>query len=391
MIIECCLAKDVDIADNTLPDRIRSTQGKLVDVLGALGIIVVTIPVFAFVVLPALVAYFFLMRFFVSTTRQTKRLESVTRSPIYSHFGETMTGTTTITAFSREEDFVAENRARIEDNQRCYMASLVVGRWASVRLGVIGAFLVTAVALFTVYTRGSMNPGSIGLCLSYALNITDTLNILTRNFSEVETNLVSVERIAEYQEVVQEAPYTMEENSPPVSWPEHGVVKFDGYKARYREGLDLVLRGIDLTILSGEKVGIVGRTGAGKSSLTLALFRLVEPAAGSIYIDGVNIRHLGLGQLREGLTIIPQDPVLFSGSLRMNLDPVARYSDSQVWSALRMAHLGDMVEGLAAGLDHQVAEGGGNLSLGQRQLLCLARAILRRTQVLGSSFVRCHV
>ena len=349
--------------------------------LGALGIIIVTIPLFVFVAFPVVITYFFLMRFYVNTTRQTKRLESVTRSPIYSHFSETMTGASTITAFSREEDFIAENRARLEDSQRCYMASLVVSRWSAVRLGLIGALLVTAVALFTVIFRGSLDSGSIGLCLSFALNMTASLQVLTRNLSDIETNLVSVERIGEYQEVEQEAPYTMEENCPPVCWPEYGVVKFEGFTARYREGLDLVLRGIDLTVLSGEKVGIVGRTGAGKSSLTLALFRLVEPAGGSIYIDGVNIRHLGLGQLREGLTIIPQDPVLFSGSLRLNLDPVERYSDSEMWGALRQAHLAELVEGLPAGLEHQVAEAGSNLSLGQRQLLCLARALLRKTKV----------
>ena len=376
----------MDTADYTLPDKIKATGSRAVDMLGALGIIIVTIPVFAFVAFPVVISYFFLMRFYVNTSRQTKRLQSVTRSPIFSHFSETMTGASTITAFSREEDFISENRARLEDSQRCYMASLVVSRWSAVRLGLIGVLLVTAVALFTVIFRGSLDPASIGLCLSFALNMTASLQVLTRNLSDIETNLVAVERIGEFQEVEQEAAYTVEESCPPVCWPKLGVVRFEGFTARYREGLDLVLRGIDVTILSGEKVGIVGRTGAGKSSLTLALFRLVEPAGGSIYIDGVNIRHLGLGQLREGLTIIPQDPVLFSGSLRLNLDPVERYSDSEMWGALRQAHLAELVEGLPAGLEHQVAEGGSNLSLGQRQLLCLARALLRKTKV-GDSAV----
>jgi ATP-binding cassette subfamily C (CFTR/MRP) protein 1 len=223
-------------------------------------------------------------RFYVATTRQTKRLESITRSPIYSHFSETMTGVSTISAFSREEDFMMENRRRIEDNQRCYHASIFVGKWSALRLELIGTLLVVFVALFTIVTRGSVNPGSIGLCLSYALNISSTLQVLTRNLSDIETNLVSVERIAEYQEVVQEAPYRLPENRPPAEWPQHGVVRFEGYSARYRDGLDLVLRGLDLTIRRGEKVGIVGRTGAGKSSFTLALFRMVEAAEGSIYI-----------------------------------------------------------------------------------------------------------
>ena len=150
----------------------------------------------------------------------------------------------------------------------------------------MGTVLVLALALFTVVTRGSIEPGSIGLCLSYALNISSTLQVLTRNLSDIETNLVSVERISEYQTVIQEAPQRLPENNPLSHWPSNGVVRFDKYSTRYREGLDLVLRSVDLTIASGEKIGIVGRTGAGKSSLTLALFRLIEAAGGSIFIGG---------------------------------------------------------------------------------------------------------
>jgi len=249
-------------------------------------------------------------------------------------------------------------------------------------LEMMGNILVFGVALFTVFTRGTLDPGVIGLSLSYALNVSGYLQILTRNFSDIETNFVSAERIQEYQSVKQEAPYELPENNPPESWPENGVVKFDNYQTRYREGLDLVLKGVNVNIRSGEKVGIVGRTGAGKSSLTLALFRIIEAAGGSIIIDDMNIGHLGLGKLREGLTIIPQDPVLFSGTLRMNLDPLKKYSDSAIWKALKYAHLDSFVSNLTEGLDYHVLEGGENLSLGQRQLICLARALLRKTKIL---------
>jgi len=203
-----------------------------------------------------------------------------------------------------------------------------------------------------------------------------------RMAAELETNIVAVERIKEYSEVETEAEWEQPKTKPDRTWPQDGVVQFDKYGTRYREGLDLVLRGIDCRLDSAEKIGIVGRTGAGKSSLTLALFRLVEAAEGAITIDGIDISKLGLHNLRNQLTIIPQDPVLFSGTLRMNLDPFDQYSDEEVWRALKQSHLYTYASSLQSGLLHEVTEGGGNISVGQRQLVCLARALLRKTKVL---------
>lgn len=277
--------------------------------------------------------------------------------------------------------FIDESENKVDFNQICYYPSIIANRWLAVRLEMVGNLIILFAALFAVLSKKTLSPGLVGLSVSYALQVTQTLNWLVRMTSDVETNIVAVERIKEYGETKQEAAW--ENNTPlPKNWPESGRVEFRDFQVRYREGLDLVLRGITFTVLGGEKVGIVGRTGAGKSSLTLALFRIIESAGGSIIIDGQEISKLGLHSLRSRLTIIPQDPVLFSGTLRINLDPFDTHSDEDIWRALEHAHLKAFVKGLAAGINHEVTEGGENLSVGQRQLVCLARALLRKTKVL---------
>lgn len=277
--------------------------------------------------------------------------------------------------------FIEESEAKVDFNQICYYPSVIANRWLAIRLEMVGNLIILFAALFAVMSRETQSAGLVGLSVSYALQVTQTLNWLVRMTSDVETNIVAVERIKEYGETKQEAAW--ENNQPlPVNWPEEGKVEFRDFQVRYREGLDLVLRGINFTVQGGEKVGIVGRTGAGKSSLTLALFRIIESAGGSIVIDGHEISKLGLHALRSRLTIIPQDPVLFSGTLRLNLDPFNTRTDDEIWRALEYAHLKAYVKGLAAGINHEVTEGGENLSVGQRQLVCLARALLRKTKVL---------
>ncbi|XP_058451160.1 multidrug resistance-associated protein 1 isoform X7 [Malaya genurostris] len=375
-------SKDIDVLDNTLPFNISELVYCFYEVVATLVVITISTPIFSVVIIPIGILYYAVQRFYVATSRQLKRLESVSRSPIYSHFGESIQGAQTIRAYNEQERFIEESESRVDFNQVCYFPSIIANRWLAVRLEMVGNLIILFAALFAVLGRETMSAGLVGLSVSYALQITQTLNWLVRMTSDVETNIVAVERIKEYGETKQEAAWELSNSTLPRDWPEHGRVEFQDFQVRYREGLDLVLKGISFTVEGGQKVGIVGRTGAGKSSLTLALFRIIESSGGKIVIDDQDISKLGLHSLRSRLTIIPQDPVLFSGTLRMNLDPFNAHSDEDIWKALEHAHLKVFVKGLTAGINHEVSEGGENLSVGQRQLICLARALLRKTKVL---------
>uniref|UniRef100_A0A4W4G0I7 ATP-binding cassette, sub-family C (CFTR/MRP), member 2 n=1 Tax=Electrophorus electricus TaxID=8005 RepID=A0A4W4G0I7_ELEEL len=376
-------AKDIFTVDEMIPMSLRSWVLCLLGVVGTLFVICLTTPLFTAIVVPLAVVYYFVQRFYVATSRQLRRLDSVSRSPIYSHFGETVLGLSVIRAYGHQERFLERNKITIDDNLKSVYPWIVSNRWLAIRLEFLGNLVVFFSALFAVLSRDTLDSGLVGLSISYALNVTQTLNWFVRMTSELETNIVAVERVSEYTEIPNEAAWITEKR-PSADWPSMGRVRFEDYKVRYRPELDLVLHGITCDIESSEKIGIVGRTGAGKSSLTNCLFRIIEAAEGRILIDGVDIAILGLHDLRSktdhhssgdnGLKSIwfhMQDPVLFSGSL-----------DEEIWKVLELAHLKDYVGSLAAGLQHEVSEGGENLSLGQRQLLCLARALLRKSKIL---------
>lgn len=343
-------------------------------------VISITTPIFLAVIVPLAILYYFIQTFFVASSRQLKRIESITRSPIYSHFTESINGQSTIRAYRAQERFILDSEQRVDFNQQCSYPAIISNRWLAVRLELIGGLVIFFAALFAVLGRETVPGELVGLSITYALQITSVLSWLVRFTAEVETNIVANERLEEYSVEKMEAPWVTRPVDP--AWPTEGQVEFKDFEVRYREGLDLVLRGVNVSIAGGQKVGIVGRTGAGKSSLTLALFRIIERAAGSIVIDGIDIADIGLHSLRSRLTIIPQDPVLFSGSLRMNIDPFDSFSDEQIWKAIEHSHLKSFVTSTKLGLLHEIAEGGENLSIGQRQLVCLARALLRKTKVL---------
>lgn len=294
-------------------------------------------PAFIALIIPLGALYVYIQRYYLRTSRELKRLDSVSRSPIYAHFQESLSGISTIRAYQQAKRFALENEWRVDANLRAYFPSISANRWLAVRLEFIGSIIILSAAGFAIIsvTSGSgLSAGMVGLAMSYALQITQSLNWIVRQTVEVETNIVSVERVLEYAALPSEAPEVISKHRPPTSWPSKGALSFNNYSTRYREGLDLVLRDINLSIKSHEKIGVVGRTGAGKSSLTLALFRIIEAAGGDVTIDGLSTSSIGLMDLRKRLAIIPQDAALFEGTVRDNLDPSHVHDDTELWSAL---------------------------------------------------------
>ncbi|RDD40608.1 Multidrug resistance-associated protein 1 [Trichoplax sp. H2] len=395
---------DIFIIDEVIPLMLIYCIGISCTIVGILLVICISTPLFIVVVLPLGIIYFFtqpkinllnvsilakiysffcyIKRFYIATSRQLKRLDSKRRSPIYSHLGETLEGTTTIRGYGAKDRFCIINDKKVDLNAMAYYPNMASNRWLAIRLEFIGNCVVLFSAIFAIIGRNSLPAAIVGLSVSYAMQITETLNWMVRMSSELESNIVSVERIKEYTEIPTEASWDVSEIKLDSEWPPKGDIQFINYKTRYRDGLDLILKGINCNISASEKIGIIGRTGAGKSSLTLALFRIIEAADGIIMVDNVDISKIGLHYLRSRITIIPQDPVLFAGILRMNLDPFDEYNDNDIWGALENAHLKNFVISLEDNLKHTISEGGKNLSVGQRQLICLARALLRKTKIL---------
>uniref|UniRef100_A0A671WVL8 ABC-type glutathione-S-conjugate transporter n=1 Tax=Sparus aurata TaxID=8175 RepID=A0A671WVL8_SPAAU len=375
-------SKEIDAIDCMIPDGLKMMLGYLFKLLEICIILLLATPFTGLVLLPLTCVYILIQSFYVASSCQLRRLEAVSRSPIYSHFNETVQGASVIRAFGEQRRFILHADHRIDSNQEAYFPRFIATRWLAVNLEFLGNVLVLAAAILSVRGRDELSPGIVGLAVTHSLQVTGILSWIVRSWTDVENNIVSVERVKEYDSTPKEAAWTLEGSLLPAEWPTTGNIQFEDFGLQYRKGLDWALNDITISIQDREKVGIVGRTGAGKSSLALGIFRILEAAKGRIIIDGINIADIGLHDLRSRITIIPQDPVLFSGSLRMNLDPFDTSSDEDLWKALELAHLSSFVSALPQKLNHHCCEGGENLSLGQRQLLCLARALLRKTRIL---------
>ncbi|XP_058142359.1 ATP-binding cassette sub-family C member 6 isoform X2 [Dasypus novemcinctus] len=319
---------------------------------------------------------------YVASSCQLRRLESASHSPVCSHVAETFQGSPVVRAFRAQGPFVAQSNAHVDKSQRVSFSRLVADRWLATNLELLGNGLVFAAATCAVLGRARLSAGLVGFSVSAALQVTQTLQWAVRSWTDLESSIVAVERVQEYARTPKEAPWRLPSCAARPPWPRQGQIEFRCFGLRYRPELPLAVRGVSFKIQAGEKVGIVGRTGAGKSSLARGLLRLLEAAEGGIWIDGVPIAHVGLHTLRSRITIIPQDPILFPGSLRMNLDLLHEHADKAIWAALETVQLHALVTSLPGQLQYECAEQGDDLSVGQKQLLCLARALLRKTQIL---------
>ncbi|KAK6999835.1 multidrug resistance-associated protein 1 [Biomphalaria glabrata] len=372
-------SQDIYSVDSHIFIEIETCLDNLLKCFSTLIVISYTMPVFLSVVAPIIVILYFVLQLYIRSSCQIRRINSNNRSPIYSHFSETLSGVSVIRAYQAQDQFIADSLKKVDTFQQSYLAYKGLNRWLEARLGLVSCVISTAATIFAVVYRNDLSPGLVGLAITYALRVSNDMNVLTITFGNLENHIISLERIMEYTKLQSEAAW--EVGSVDDLWPTIGTIEFINYGTRYRSGLSLVLKNLSCVIHGGEKVGIVGRTGAGKSSMMLSLFRLIEAAEGKILIDGVDISSLGLHTLRKKLTILPQDPVLFDGSIRMNLDPFSEKSDLELWKVLENARLKNFIEGLPNTLDYKVGEGGHNLSVGQRQLICLARTLLRKSKI----------
>ncbi|KAI8977400.1 hypothetical protein BDF20DRAFT_988366 [Mycotypha africana] len=324
--------------------------------------------------------------YYLRTSRDMKRLNSVSRSPIYVQFNETVNGVTTIRAFGSQLRFINENHKKIDSNNRPFLWMWATNRWLHCRVDVLGAFVGFCTGFVLVLSRHWIDPGLAGLSLSYSLTFTHHVLWVVRTYAMNEMNMNAIERVHEYLDVEEEPPVDVPAMEPSPTWPEQGSIEVKDLVMQYAPENPPVIKNISFKVNSREKVGIVGRTGSGKSTLALSIFRFMEPTSGTIKIDGVDIHKIGLNVLRSRLTIIPQDPVLFSGTLRSNLDPFGQHNDLELWAALKRSHLIDEQQQQdpehSITLDSVVAENGSNWSQGQRQLIALARALVKKSSLI---------
>ncbi|XP_040293715.1 ATP-binding cassette sub-family C member 9 isoform X8 [Bufo bufo] len=380
---------DTNIIDQHIPPTLESLTRSTLLCLSAIGVISYANPMFMIALLPLGVAFYFIQKYFRVASKDLQELDDNTQLPLLCHFSETAEGLTTIRAFRHESRFKQRMLELTDTNNLAYLFLSAANRWLEVRTDYLGACIVLTAAVTSITSgltfglTSGINSGIVGLGLTYALTVSNYLNWVVRNLADLEVQVGAVKKVNSFLNIESE-PYegTMDLQQVPDDWPKNGEIKISDLCVRYESNLKPVLKHVKAYIKPGQKVGICGRTGSGKSSLSLAFFRMVDIFDGKIIIDGIDISKIPLHTLRSRLSIILQDPVLFSGSIRLNLDPECKCTDDRLWEALDIAQLKNLVKALPGGLDAMVTEGGENFSVGQRQLFCLARAFVRKSSIL---------
>ncbi|XP_058101396.1 ABC transporter C family member 5 isoform X2 [Magnolia sinica] len=374
---------DQSVVDLDIPFRLGGFASTTIQLLGIVGVMTKVTWQVLLLVIPMAIACLWMQKYYMASSRELVRIVSIQKSPIINLFGESIAGAATIRGFGQEKRFMKRNLYLLDCFARPFFCSLAAIEWLCLRMELLSCFVFAfCMGLLVSFPQGSIDPSMAGLAVTYGLNLNARLSRWILSFCKLENKIISIERIHQYCQLPSEAPPVIENCRPPSSWPEHGTIELTDVKVRYKESLPVVLRGVTCTFPGGKKIGIVGRTGSGKSTLIQALFRLIEPEAGKIIIDDIDISTIGLHDLRSRLSIIPQDPTLFEGTIRGNLDPLEEHSDHEVWQALDKCQLGETIRKKEQKLDTPVLENGDNWSVGQRQLVSLGRALLKQARIL---------
>lgn len=377
------VSADLSIVDIDIPFSLIFSVAASINAYSNLGVITVVTWEVLFVAIPMIYLAILLQRYYFSSAKELMRINGTTKSLVANHLAESLAGAMTIRAFEEEDRFFLKNLDLIDTNASPYLHNFAANEWLIQRLETLSATVLSSSALCMVLLpSGTFSSGFIGMALSYGLSLNLSLVGSINNQCLLANHIISVERLKQYMHIPSEAPEVIEDKRPPTNWPPVGKVEIQDLQIKYRPAAPLVLRGISCTFEGGNKIGIVGRTGSGKTTLIGALFRLVEPSGGKIVVDGIDISTIGLHDLRSRFGIIPQDPTLFNGTVRYNLDPLSQHTDQEIWEVLGKCQLRETVQEKEVGLDSLVVEDGLNWSMGQRQLFCLGRALLRRSKVL---------
>ncbi|XP_057718016.1 ABC transporter C family member 4 [Arachis stenosperma] len=337
----------------------------------------------AFLLIPLVWLNIWYRGYFLASSRELTRLDQITKAPVIHHFSESISGVMTVRAFRKQKRFTEENVKRVNANLRMDFHNYSSNEWLGFRLELLGSLVFCISAMFMILLPSNIiKPENVGLSLSYGLSLNAVLFWAVYMSCFIENKMVSVERIKQFTNIPSEPAWIIKDRLPPSNWPGQGNVDIKDLQVRYRPNTPLVLKGITLSIYGGEKIGVVGRTGSGKSTLIQVFFRLVEPSGGKIIIDGIDISVLGLHDLRSRFGIIPQEPVLFEGTVRSNIDPTGQYTDEDIWKSLERCQLKEAVSAKPEKLDSLVVDNGENWSVGQRQLLCLGRVMLKQSRLL---------